>query len=684
MADLIGAFGLGEKGYGTMKKMLAAALVAACLVVQARGADLGPLRDLAGWKRGDNIKEVDKVPQAVDKLVNATPVAERGEIEDALIKIAESTQASAGARDYALRMLQRIGTERCVPTLARLLTDKEMSHHARLGLERMADSSQAGEALLTALASARDAAKVGIIGSIGRRRDSGAISRLARLTSDSNAEVASAALKALGRIGGAASLRYLGRARGSGKVAAARVNGILLCAESLDDRRAADVYGKLYRDETENRFRAAALSGLARTDPHKAGTMIVDLLRGEDSYLRRTALRSATVTPGETLTRSLTGALAGLPTEKRAELIDALAVRGDRAAVDGVIRYLDDDDKAVRSAAGYAVGLLGDGSHVAALLRLGAQGGKGEGALAALEVMSAEGVDEALVKALTDPALAAAAAKALAKRESVGVAAGLLEVAKSGATEVKREAWNALAKTASEKDIDAMMQAMLDIRDDGLRSSAGKAVESACSRASNKQACFEAASRYYDRADESTKSFIIGLTAFTGSGQARDLARTAFKSGSQALRDRALRSLCSWPNSGAARDLMDIIKGAGDEKTRVLALRGYINVADREGNHGRKLKMYADIRPMVKSKNDKRALVSKLQRVKDKGTIGMLDEYLDDPDVKAEAAAAACQLARERWRPPKAQMKALLEKAMRSTDNKSIINKAKDAIRRLR
>ncbi|MHC4251760.1 MAG: hypothetical protein ACYS9X_21780 [Planctomycetota bacterium] len=70
--------------------------------------------------------------------------------------------------------------------------------------------------------------------------------------------------------------------------------------------------------------------------------------------------------------------------------------------------------------------------------------------------------------------------------------------------------------------------------------------------------------------------------------------------------------------------------------------------------------------------------------MKDKGTIGMLDEYLDDPDVKAEAAAAACQLARERWRPPKAQMKALLEKAMRSTDNKSIINKAKDAIRRLR
>ena len=385
-----------------MKAMLAAVLAAGFLIAQARGADTGSLQQLAKWKRGDDVS----VPHDLDKLVNATPINERGEIEDALIAIVESTTASPGARGYAFRMLQRIGTEKCVPTLARLLMDKEMSFHARLGLERMKDSPQAGEALLAALGGAPDAIKAGVIGSIGRRRDTRAISSLARLTGDPNADVASAAFMALGRIGGAASLRCLGRSRASDETAAARFDAILLCAESVADSRAARVYAKLYRDEKANRCRAAALAGLARTGPGAASAIIAGLLKGDDSYLRRTALRCATVTEGATLTRALTTALADLPAEKRAELIDALAVRGDRAAADGVIGYLGSDDKTVRDAAVYALGLLGDGSHVAALLRLGADGKKGKGALAALEALSAEGIDDALVKALGDADIA--------------------------------------------------------------------------------------------------------------------------------------------------------------------------------------------------------------------------------------------------------------------------------------
>ena len=105
---------------------------------------------------------------------------------------------------------------------------------------------------------------------------------------------------------------------------------------------------------------------------------------------------------------------------------------------------------------------------------------------------------------------------------------------------------------------------------------------------------------------------------------------------------------------------------------------------DREGNNNKKYKMLADIRPMVKRKDDKKLLVSKLGKVKDAGAVKMLSEFLDDSDVTVEAASAACQLARERWRAPKTETKALLEKVMSKTDNKGIINRAKDAIRRLR
>ena len=65
-------------------------------------------------------------------------------VEDALIKIVASKTSTPEARWFCCRMLQRVGTEKCVGTLVTLLGDKQMSHYARLTLERMTDSSSAG------------------------------------------------------------------------------------------------------------------------------------------------------------------------------------------------------------------------------------------------------------------------------------------------------------------------------------------------------------------------------------------------------------------------------------------------------------------------------------------------------------------------------------------------------------
>jgi HEAT repeat protein len=79
-----------------------------------------------------------------------------------------------------------IGTKQAVPALAALLADPKLAHYARYGLEPIPDPS-VDKALRDALGKIKGRPLVGVINSIGQRKD---------------AEVADAAAAALGRISG--------------------------------------------------------------------------------------------------------------------------------------------------------------------------------------------------------------------------------------------------------------------------------------------------------------------------------------------------------------------------------------------------------------------------------------------------------------------------------------------------
>ena len=61
-----------------------------------------------------------------------------------------TTGVSRDAKDFVCRKLMVIGTAQSTPTLAGLLTDKDLSHMARYALERI-PASEAAQALRDAL-----------------------------------------------------------------------------------------------------------------------------------------------------------------------------------------------------------------------------------------------------------------------------------------------------------------------------------------------------------------------------------------------------------------------------------------------------------------------------------------------------------------------------------------------------
>ncbi|MBK5293161.1 MAG: hypothetical protein JJE04_15995 [Acidobacteriia bacterium] len=124
--------------------------------------------------------------------IMALPVAK-------LVAILKDPRAAIYPKAKACQRLAVTGDKTAVPALAALLADPQLSLYARMGLEPNPDPS-AGEALRSALSTLKGIQLIGVINSIGLRKDSKGLDALSRLRYDSDPAVAAAADQALARV----------------------------------------------------------------------------------------------------------------------------------------------------------------------------------------------------------------------------------------------------------------------------------------------------------------------------------------------------------------------------------------------------------------------------------------------------------------------------------------------------
>ncbi len=198
--------------------------------------------------------------------------AQLKKIEVGLLDVLDSdssdkSDATPAGKQFVCRQLSIIGTKRSVSTLTKMLTDEETSDMARYALERI-PSSAVDEALRKALAETTGKVQVGIINSLGQRRDGKAVSVLGELIYDSDAMVAESAASALGKIAGSKAIEVLAEAKGktAGSLQMEVLDAYLKCADKLaiqnEKTRALDIYKELQQKEYPEPIRQAALRGL--------------------------------------------------------------------------------------------------------------------------------------------------------------------------------------------------------------------------------------------------------------------------------------------------------------------------------------------------------------------------------------------------------------------------------------
>ncbi len=197
------------------------------------------------------------------------------ETENKLIAVLGSDAPQKEKVD-ACRQLGVIGTKDAVPALAALLGDEKLSHMARYGLEPIPDAS-VDAALRDALDKLKGRPLVGVVGSLGVRRDPSAAALLAKLLDGAEPDVAPTAARSLGKIGTpeAANVLSAALAKAAARLRVAVAEGCLDCAEQrlAEGKRdeAVALCQAVAKADLPKHFRIAAAQGmiLSSENPEK-------------------------------------------------------------------------------------------------------------------------------------------------------------------------------------------------------------------------------------------------------------------------------------------------------------------------------------------------------------------------------------------------------------------------------
>ncbi len=168
-----------------------------------------------------------------------------------------ASDAKTYDKAMACDLLGRVGTAKAVPALAKLLADAQLNDYARDGLERIPDPA-AGKALLDALKTLVGDLRVGVIITLGDRREKAAVPALATIAKGSDATAAGAALAALAQIGTEDAAKAILDALGSGKAKVAAAHAALAAAGRTDKDTAQKLRAAVAGAEVPSHLKKAA------------------------------------------------------------------------------------------------------------------------------------------------------------------------------------------------------------------------------------------------------------------------------------------------------------------------------------------------------------------------------------------------------------------------------------------
>lgn len=563
----------------------------------------------------------------------------------------------------ACRELAQVGTREAVPVLAALLADEKLAHMARYALEPIPDPA-VDEALRAALGRLKGRRLVGVICSIGARRDNKALPLLAKLLRDADPDVAQAAARALGRLGTTAAATALQNALADATAAnqLALSEGLFRCAASLSaqGRRAevVAIYDRLRCLPGPQQVRGGALCAAILARQKDGLPLAAEHLRSPDYVLFAAAIRAAQQLRDPGATSVLTDALGQVPDDRQIPMILALGKRRDPAALPALMAKAKASATPVRLAAIRSLAELGQAKALPALLeslddteRDVAQAGQ-----ESLAALPGREVDAAVMAmfADADAQRRLTALTLIGRRRMTSARAALLKAAGEPDPQIRSAALQRLGELGGPAELPALLEMLR-----GKQSQDFGAVEAAISGVLSR---LERPEPYADKltallaqASPARKGAVLRILGSIGGASALQTVHAALGDPNAEVQAVAIRTLIAWKTPDIAPELLSVARSADNASHKTLALRAYLGWAGRADLPAdQRLAMCRQAAQLAQRTEEQRQLLSALGNVDSPEALALITPYLSASATKNEAAVAAVSAAERLLKQPDA------------------------------
>ena len=616
--------------------------------------------------------------------------------EGKLIAVLKSGDATHKEKVDACRGLALIATEKSIAPLTALLGDEKLSHMARYALETIKDPA-VEEVFREALGKLKGMPLVGVIGSIGVRRDAKAVKPLANILMqhDAGPEVTEAAVRALGSIGNMAAAEMLQTAleHAPSDNQLAICEGLFRCAEALvaEGHRdvAIEIYDQLRESDAPHQVRGGAVRGAILVRGSEGTALIREYLRSDSYIMFSAACQTALELPGEDVTNALTSGLNGLPADNKILVIWTLGKRGDAAAVPALSAAANDGEKTVRIAAIKAMPQIGHASAVPVLADLlGDKDGEiSQAAREALAALPGKEADAAVMAMLSssETATRLMALELIGRRRMTKSVPALLKAAAGPDAKVRPGALKKVGELGRPTEFSALLDLLIQFEARQDLDAAEQALSAVCAKSKNPRSYTLKLTSRLSKATPAQKSALLRVLSGIGGTNALNAIRAAAKDSNAQVSDAAIRVLCSWKTADAAPDLLALAKNSSNRSRKTAALRGYINlVRDDKLPTEMKLKICKQAAALIQRNEEKKLLLGALSTVPAIEALSMAMTYLDNAATRDEAGFAAVAISEKIVEQKPREVAEALQKVLKATNNRNVRRRAGQILKKAR
>lgn len=625
---------------------------------------LGILVAICGTARGAGELKLQTEPELLNTLRDGTP-AEKA---------------------IACKQLAIVGSAKCIPELAKLLPDEQLSSWSRIALEAIPDGA-CDTVLIDGAKTLHGKLLVGVINSLGVRRNSGAVDVLAEKLGGDDADAIAAAGVALGKIAGdkAAKTLRASLSNSNREVRNASADGCILCAERLSSsgkqKEAAELYDLVRAADVSQQHLLEATRG-AIVAKGEAGTpLLVEQLKSSDRKRFNLGLKVARELSSQKITDALAAELKDAPAERAALIITALGDRGTDKLPAVVVDAAKHGDKPVRLAAIDVFGRVGQGAMVPTLLEIAA-GDDAElanAAKTALDKMPGTQSDADLVRRLSgthgkelDVLIGVLGAR------RINAVKQLIEIYHDSDESTRNAALMALGSTVEPQDLPILIREVKAAQNAKEGDRAEKALQTASVRMPDREATAGQLADAMNDASTETKTRLLRILGAMGGPKALATIAAAVRQNDPELRDVGTQVLGQWMTADAAPVLLEIAKSPEQDKFQGRALRGYLRIARQQKMpDAERLAMFREGMELSKRAEDRQLTLDILKRCPSAETVQLASSYMDDKQLRQHAVETAIFIAEKIKQKDPAAAKQAAEKALKTEPTGKLADRAR-------